>query len=32
MKNQLLAPLPAAALDTFSTDLELVPMLLGEML
>ena len=32
MKNQLLAALPAAALDTFSTDLELVPMLLGEML
>ena len=32
MKNQLLAALPAAAFDTLSMDLELVPMLLGEML
>ncbi|HMC16055.1 MAG TPA: Crp/Fnr family transcriptional regulator [Albitalea sp.] len=32
MKNQLLAALPAAAFDTLSMDLQLVPMLLGEML
>jgi len=32
MKNQLLAALPAAALDTLAMDLELVPMLLGETL
>ena len=32
MKNQLLAALPAAAFDSLSMDLELVPMLLGEML
>jgi CRP-like cAMP-binding protein len=32
MNNQLLAALPAAAFDTLEMDLELVPMLLGEML
>jgi len=32
MNNQLLAALPAAAFDTLSKDLELVPMLLGDML
>jgi CRP-like cAMP-binding protein len=32
MKNHLLAALPAAAFDTLSMDLELVPMLLGAML
>jgi CRP-like cAMP-binding protein len=32
MKNQLLAALPAAALATLATDLELVPMLMGDML
>jgi CRP-like cAMP-binding protein len=32
MNNRLLATLPAAALDTLAVDLELVPMLLGDML
>jgi CRP-like cAMP-binding protein len=32
MKNRLLAALPAAALETLAMDLELVPMLLGDML
>jgi len=32
MKNRLLAVLPAAVFDTLAADLELVPMLLGDML